>query len=139
MGDAPIADAPAVDLLDDEPLEIELATTLLYEHCHFPYRQIRERLQSLNARQRDEIIALGTKHRGRHDELLRAYCWAIGCALTSSWTSAASAICTATAAAFRSARSSPPAHGYDTPAMITGEPLQRYRAAMDRARGMSRG
>ena len=27
-----IAPAPAVDLLDDEPLEIELATTLLYEH-----------------------------------------------------------------------------------------------------------
>src|SRR6266705_6400802 len=25
--------APAVDLLDDEPLEVELATTLLYEHC----------------------------------------------------------------------------------------------------------
>src|SRR6266705_5815829 len=33
MRDAAIEPAPAVDLLDDEPLEVELATTLLYEHC----------------------------------------------------------------------------------------------------------
>src|SRR5712671_4085681 len=30
-----------VDLLDEEPLEVEIATTLLYEHCHYSYRQIR--------------------------------------------------------------------------------------------------
>ncbi len=73
MGEAPIAAAPAVDLLDDEPLEVELASTLLYENSHFPYRQIRERVQSLGGKRREEIIGLGAKHRGRHDELLRAY------------------------------------------------------------------
>ena len=31
-----------VDLLDEEPLEVEIATTLLYEHCHHSYRQIRQ-------------------------------------------------------------------------------------------------
>src|SRR2546427_7196135 len=41
MGDTPMASAPVVDLLDEDSLEIELATTLLYEHCHYPYRQIR--------------------------------------------------------------------------------------------------
>lgn len=73
MGNAAIAAAPLVDLLEDESLEIELATTLLYEHCHYPYRQLRAVVESLSAARRDEIVALGTAHRGRHDELLRAF------------------------------------------------------------------
>src|SRR6185312_9861422 len=40
MGDLPIAPAPTVDLLEEEPLEVELATTLIYEHSHYSYRQI---------------------------------------------------------------------------------------------------
>jgi thymidylate synthase ThyX len=74
MRGAEIIRSPAVDLLDDDPVEIELATTLLYEHCDYPYRQIRERVRDLCAAERDEIVALGAKHRGEHDELLRAYC-----------------------------------------------------------------
>src|SRR5246500_1963135 len=31
-----------VDLLDEEPLEVEIASTLLYEHSHHSYRQIRQ-------------------------------------------------------------------------------------------------
>ncbi len=73
MAGAKIAPAPVVDLLDDEPLEIELAATLLYEHCHYSYRQIREQVESLSASRRKEIIDLGVRHRGRHDELLRAF------------------------------------------------------------------
>ena len=69
-----IAPAPEVDLLDDEPLEIELATTLLYEHSRHPYRQLREAVAALGFRQREEIIDLGMRHRGRHDELLRPFC-----------------------------------------------------------------
>lgn len=66
--------APVVDLLDDsEPLEVELATSLLYPNCHYSYRQLRSNVAALTALQRDELIALGTKHRGRHDELLRAF------------------------------------------------------------------
>lgn len=78
MNDAPIEQAPQVDLLDTdlidkEPLEIELASTLLYEHCNYPYRQIRREVESLNESRRREIIDAGLRHRGRHDELLRAF------------------------------------------------------------------
>ena len=74
MAGVTIEPAPVVDLLDDdEPLEVELATSLLYPHCHFSYRQLRSHIAALGEKQRAEIIALGTKHRGRHDELLRAF------------------------------------------------------------------
>jgi len=69
----PIAAVPEVDLLDDDPLEIELAVTLLYQHCHYGYRQLREAVLALSAAQREEIVDLGMRHRGAHDELLRAY------------------------------------------------------------------
>src|SRR5437868_7728321 len=63
-----------VDLLDEnEPLEIELATTLLYEQCLYPYRQLRRKVESLEEPRRREIIDLGFRHRGRHDEVLRAF------------------------------------------------------------------
>lgn len=62
-----------VDLLDEEPLEVEIATTLLYEHSHFSYRQIRQAVQVAGERRRREIIDLGLSHRGKHDEMLRAF------------------------------------------------------------------
>ena len=62
-----------VDLLDEEPLEVEIATTLLYEHCHFSYRQIRQAVQVAGDRHRREIIDLGLRHRGKHDEMLRPF------------------------------------------------------------------
>jgi thymidylate synthase ThyX len=62
-----------VDLLDDEPLEVEIATTLLYEHCHHSYRQVRQALQVSGERYRREIIDLGLRHRGKHDEMLRGF------------------------------------------------------------------
>src|SRR6267154_5461935 len=65
--------APAVDLLDDESLEVELATTLLYEHCNYPYRQIRQAVEELGEARRREIIDAGLSNRGRHDEMLRAF------------------------------------------------------------------
>jgi hypothetical protein len=74
MGNAAIADAKRVDLLDDEPLEVELATTLLYEHCHYPYRQIRDAVEAAGDQRRREVIDLGLRHRGRHDEMQRAFC-----------------------------------------------------------------
>jgi thymidylate synthase ThyX len=66
--------APLVDLLDQEDLEVELATTLLYEHCHYPYRQIRQSVASSGEQARREIIETGLRHRGKHDEMLRAFC-----------------------------------------------------------------
>ncbi|HWR36439.1 MAG TPA: FAD-dependent thymidylate synthase [Clostridia bacterium] len=74
MKGAAIASATAVDLLEDDPLELELATTLLYEHSRYSYRQVREAVSSLTDAQRSEIVDLGMRHRGRHDELLRAFC-----------------------------------------------------------------
>jgi thymidylate synthase ThyX len=69
-----IEDAPAVDLIGgDESLEVELATTLLYGQCHYPYRQIRNHVAAIDEARRDEIISLGTRNRGRHDELLREF------------------------------------------------------------------
>ncbi len=62
-----------VDLLDEEPLEVEIATTLLYEHSHHSYRQIRQAVQVAGERRRREIIDLGLRHRGRYDEMLRAF------------------------------------------------------------------
>jgi len=70
----PIADAPLVDLVErTETLEVELAATLLYSAAHHPYRQIRDLVASLPAPRVSEIIALGLRHRGRHDEALRAF------------------------------------------------------------------
>jgi thymidylate synthase ThyX len=74
VGSLPIDPAPLVDLLEDEPLEVELATTLLYQHSHHSYRQIRRVVEGMSATRRNEIADLGLRHRGRHDEVARAYC-----------------------------------------------------------------
>jgi hypothetical protein len=73
MKGAAIEPARTVELLDDDPLEIELAITLLYEHSHYSYRQIRQEVESLGELKRREIIEAGLRHRGRHDEMLRAF------------------------------------------------------------------
>jgi len=73
MRGAAIAPAPLVDLLDADSLEIELAATLLYGHCHYSYRQIREAVESAGEVRRREIIDLGLRHRGKHDELPRSF------------------------------------------------------------------
>jgi thymidylate synthase ThyX len=73
MKGAPIVAAPPVDLLDYEPLDVELATTLLYEHCHYSYRQVRTAVESAGEARRREIIDMALCHRGKHDELLRGF------------------------------------------------------------------
>ena len=69
-----IQEVPPVVLLEDDPLEIELAATLLYQHSDHPYTQIRDVVAGLPSSQRQEVIDLGLRHRGRHDEIARAYC-----------------------------------------------------------------
>ncbi|HEX4321834.1 MAG TPA: FAD-dependent thymidylate synthase, partial [Acidobacteriaceae bacterium] len=70
----PIADAPVVDLVErTESLEVELAATLIYSASHHPYRQIRDLVADMSEARIAEIIELGLRHRGRHDELLRAF------------------------------------------------------------------
>ncbi|HTB96139.1 MAG TPA: FAD-dependent thymidylate synthase [Terracidiphilus sp.] len=63
-----------VDLVErTETLEIELAATLLYWASHHPYRQVRDIVASLSEARVNEIIETGLRHRGRHDEALRAF------------------------------------------------------------------
>ncbi|GAA3758590.1 FAD-dependent thymidylate synthase [Terriglobus aquaticus] len=87
MGDAPIAAMPAespnVELIVTPPgerlsLEIDLATSLLYPHTHYRYAQLREAVRSLPEQRILELVSLGTVHRGRHDELPRAFAAANG-------------------------------------------------------------
>ncbi len=73
MARVPIDAPPPVELLEDEPLEVELAASLLYPYCHHPYRQVRQAVEGLSASRRKEIAELGARHRGAHDELLREF------------------------------------------------------------------
>jgi thymidylate synthase ThyX len=77
MRGANIEPAPLVDLIDNlqgsEGLEIELATTLLYGHCHYSYRQLRHAVEASGEARRREVIDLGLRHRGRHDEMPRSF------------------------------------------------------------------
>jgi hypothetical protein len=73
MQGAAIEPAPLVDLLDDDALEIELASTLLYSHSHYSYRQLRQAVEAAGEARRREIIDLGLRHRGKHDELPRPF------------------------------------------------------------------
>jgi len=68
------APAPVVDLVErTETLEVELASTLIYWGSTHPYRQVRDLVASLSAVRVTEIIEVGLRHRGRHDEALRAF------------------------------------------------------------------
>jgi thymidylate synthase ThyX len=74
LKDLPIANAPVVDLVErTESLEVELASTLLYSASRHPYRQIRDLVAGFPASRVLEIIDLGLRHRGKHDEALRAF------------------------------------------------------------------
>ena len=83
MRDAAIEPAPLVDLLDNDvvnsdsrsndAIEVELATTLVYGHCHYSYRQLRKTIESSGEARRREIIDLGLRHRGSHDEMPRPF------------------------------------------------------------------
>jgi thymidylate synthase ThyX len=78
MRGAAIEPAPLVDLVEadssgSDSLEIELAATLLYSHCHYSYRQLRSAIESACAPRWREIIELGLRHRGKHDEMPRPF------------------------------------------------------------------
>jgi len=70
----PHAGSPVVDLVEPtETLEVELAATLLYSASHHSYRQIRDLVAGLPEARVIEIVELGLRHRGKHDEALRAF------------------------------------------------------------------
>lgn len=70
----PIDAAPVVDLVErTETLEVELAATLIYWASDHPYRQVRDLIADLPDARVNEIIETGLRHRGKHDEALRAF------------------------------------------------------------------
>jgi len=74
LAGVPIAPAPLVDLVErTETLEVELAATLIYWASDHPYRQIRDIVAALPGSRVLEIIEVGLRHRGRHDEALRVF------------------------------------------------------------------
>jgi thymidylate synthase ThyX len=74
MHGATIAPVPVVELVErTESIEAEIAATLLYGACHYPYRQLRDHVAALPEARIHEIIVLGARHRGKHDELLREF------------------------------------------------------------------
>jgi len=74
LAGAPIPQSPLVDLVErTETLEVELAATLIYWASDHPYRQVRDLVAALPAAQIAEIIEIGLRHRGRHDEALRVF------------------------------------------------------------------
>jgi thymidylate synthase ThyX len=74
LADQHIEPAPVVDLVEDAgSLEVELATSLLYPECHYSWRQLQRTVAALPAPRVAELVALGTRHRGRHDELPRTF------------------------------------------------------------------
>jgi thymidylate synthase ThyX len=73
QGQSP-APSPVVDLVErTESLEVELAATLIYWATDHPFRQVRDIVAGLPGSQVSEIIELGLKHRGKHDEALRVF------------------------------------------------------------------
>ena len=74
LSNQPMAAAPVVDLVErTETLEVELAGTLIYSVSHHSYRQIRDLVASLPEARVAEIVEIGLRHRGKHDEALRAF------------------------------------------------------------------
>jgi thymidylate synthase ThyX len=137
MGSASMEAAPLVDLVENESVEVEVAATLLYSACHYSYRQITQRVQSLSATQREEIIDLGLRHRGRHDEPLRGYHsgqqfkFDILMDVGGFRDMHRHRRCTQIEQGFTSL------HGYDTPSEIVAAGLElRYQHAMQRALAM---
>ena len=74
MAGQAIEDAPVVDLVEDAgSLEIEFATSLLYAECHYSWRQIQRTVAGAPRAAQSRRSSRWAKHRGRHDELPRAF------------------------------------------------------------------
>ena len=130
-----IEDAPVVDLLDDDPLEIELAATLLYQHSHHSYRQIRDLVRGLPESQRREIIDLGLRHRGRHDEVARPFCAGQHFRFDILMDIGGFRDMHRHRRCVQIVQDYTTAHGYDMPVEIEAAGIaDRYRSAMNRAR-----
>jgi thymidylate synthase ThyX len=73
MKGSAVREVSTVDLISFGSLEDEIACSLLYEATHYPMRQIKAKVHSLSEKRLTEILDLGVKFRGSHDELLRPF------------------------------------------------------------------
>jgi len=130
-----IEPAPTVDLLDADPLEIELAATLLYQYSHHPYRQIRDVVSALPEAQCREIVDMGLRHRGRYDEVSRAFCAGQQFRFDILMDIGGFRDMHRHRRCVQIVQDYTTAHGYDEPVEIESAGLaERYQAAMERAR-----
>ena len=135
LGRVAIEDVPTVVLLEEDPLEIELAATLLYQYAHHPYCQIRDVVSALPETQRREIIDLGLRHRGRYDEVARAFCAGQRFRFDILMDIGGFRDMHRHRRCVQIGQEYTTAHGYDEPVEIASAGLsQRYEAAMERAR-----
>ncbi|PJE75645.1 hypothetical protein COV04_03540 [Candidatus Uhrbacteria bacterium CG10_big_fil_rev_8_21_14_0_10_48_11] len=73
LKNAPIADAPRVDYLENHSYEDELVTTLLYGVSIFSYRQILTAVQALAPEKKQVLLQTVASFRGDHDQPRREY------------------------------------------------------------------
>jgi thymidylate synthase ThyX len=136
LGALSVEPAPLVDLLENDSLEIELAATLLYQHSHHPYRQIRAVVTALPEAQRREIVDMGLRHRSRHDEVSRAFCAGQQFHFDILMDIGAFRDMHRHRRCVQIMQNYTAAHGYDIPQEIDAAGLTaRYQSVMERARG----
>jgi thymidylate synthase ThyX len=133
-----IEPVPTVDLLDGDPLEIELVATLLYQYSHHSYRQVREVVSALSEAQRREIIDMGLRHRGKYDEVSRAFCAGQQFRFDILMDIGGFRDMHRHRRCVQIVQDYTTAHGYDEPVEIESAGLaERYQGAMERARDTS--
>jgi thymidylate synthase ThyX len=64
---------PRVDLLKPDDVLTEIAATLLYPVCDYPFSAIYEALRGWSTARRSEVLDVALKSRGSHDDLLRGF------------------------------------------------------------------
>ena len=114
---------------------MKLAATLLYQYSHHPYRQISDVVEDLPEAQRREIIDLGLRHRGRHDEVSRAFSTGQQFRFDILMDIGGFRDMHRHRRCVQIVQDYTAAHGYDEPVEIESAGLaSRYQAVMDRAR-----
>jgi thymidylate synthase ThyX len=140
-----IAPAPMVDLVErTESLEVELAATLIYSASHHSYRQIRDLVAALPEPRVAELVEMGLRHRGRHDELLRAFHAGAGLRFDILMDIGGFRDMHRHRRCTQIIQDFTPLHGYDTPhagdaaGLAEAGILEQYRASMEAAFAASR-
>jgi thymidylate synthase ThyX len=69
----PHFDSPRVDLIKPSDTLTEIVATLLYPVCDSPFRALYETVSSWSPRQKNEVIGVAVRSRGKRDDLLRGF------------------------------------------------------------------